>query len=336
MSKNQWLALSGGLAALVLIVVGFVVWGNYHRQLDEDSKVATKEQKEVAETSSDKLSEELGEDIPTKEELEQYITNLEKREGSLTQEEKVEKIKGEYGDKAADLTLLGYLVSEDMSLKQADEMKLLIRGGLDDSIITGVPVEKLSNPLGESLKATPTDAGYNTSDFSSNTEGFSKEGSWYIGYPRVSPDGLIKTLDGDQGTYKEYGEVSFYAYTDKDVSVREASDQLSKIDVSVSGHKADPAGTLAEKKGTISEDVKGRGVFSLFSGIKKNLWSNGKIASGAIVKVSYEMPMNSLLPDGTDPKNVDLNTFEPVLKIGSLEYKIKAGRNNPGDVMLTK
>lgn len=253
MDKQLKIRISVISGILVLLVLG--IWGYYtwNSQLSRDSYSAEKEDKGDMKELSKGSEDVVGFDMPSKEELQKYLDNLEKRNGDMLPNARYEAIQKEYGDKVADAYISGYMVSSGMTEEGKEQMLRYIRSVTDDAALLGIPRYNMENDMYADLKSSAVPLGVTEDDFFVDTKGFDVMKGWNVGYPFVTIQGMsqyvISQNEEAAVKYQNHSMVSFYAYVDEDIALDKAIKQLGKIHVEVNGVTAKPAGTLIKNWG---------------------------------------------------------------------------------------
>ncbi|PGR83642.1 hypothetical protein [Bacillus cereus] len=321
--RGVWRTVGITCGVLVALTIGTVTYYSYNTPMDRDTSAGTQEMDKATDELSDEISKEVGFEFPTKEEVEQHLTKLEKRNGDLLPMGRYNAVKEEYGEKVADCYVSGLLVSIGMSDEDKDQVVRSVRDLYGGKVTQGAPKRDVYNrPQGQIL-SKGRDSGAIATDYWADTGGFDKVGDWFVGYPVVAPNGFETILDTketekEKDKFKDKTLIHFYAFTNEDKEVEDVVKELSELEVTLNGKKAKTPSSVSKNYG-LPADMDLGAVTSLIPAKGKDI-AGTKLLKGGLVEVVYVIDNAVLF---TDPAELDTDEVKKAhLKVNGKSYDI--------------
>lgn len=320
--KGVWrnVGIAGGL--LVVLTVGTVIYYSYNTPMDRDTTTGTQEMKQATDDLSSEVSKEVGFEFPTKEEVDQYLTKLEKRNGDLLPMGRYNAVKEEYGEKVADCYSGGLLVSMGMSDEDKEQVTRSVRAMYEKDTTQGNLKRKVFNPAGGKLSSEGVNSGATGRDYWVDTKGFDKTGDWAVGYPVVIPYGFGEFLNGKdmQETAEKFKDktlIHFYAFAEEDKAVKDVVKDLSTLDVKINGKQAKTPSSVVKNYGR-KVDMDMGAVVSLTP--KDGDATKLTLLKGGLVEVVYAIDNKVLFQDDAELQSEEVKKAS--LTINNVTYDI--------------
>ncbi|MBX9158404.1 hypothetical protein [Bacillus cereus] len=322
--RSVWNKVGIASGLMIVLVGGTVGYYTWNTPLDRAEDTATTEYEDVTKELRNEVSKEVGFELPTKEEVQSFVSKLEKRNGDLLPMGRYNAIKEEYGEKVADCYVGGFLVSTGMSEDDKEQVTRNIRAMYDKNGLVGMPKRVVFNePFGK-LESKGTQMGVTATDYFVDTKGYDKIKGWSIGYPAVQPSGF-SGMDGDKNNedirekYKGKSLVSFFAFADEDKDTEEVINELSGLSVTINGKQAKPAGTLVKNMGR-EVDMDLKAVPFLLDSDSKTEAKGKKLLKGGLVTVVYEIDNEAVYKDEAALQDNEVDKAK--MKIEDKEYDL--------------
>ncbi|MGN4723837.1 hypothetical protein ACTFR8_22680 [Bacillus cereus group sp. MYBK15-3] len=322
--RSVWNKVGIASGLMIILVGGTVGYYTWNTPLDRAEDTATTEYEDVTKELRNEVSKEVGFELPTKEEVQSFVSKLEKRNGDLLPMGRYNAIKEEYGEKVADCYVGGFLVSTGMSEDDKEQVTRNIRAMYDKNGLVGMPKRVVFNePFGK-LESKGTQMGVTATDYFVDTKGYDKVKGWSIGYPAVQPSGF-SGMDGDKNNedirekYKGKSLVSFFAFADEDKDTEEVINELSGLSVTINGKQAKPAGTLVKNMGR-EVDMDLKAVPFLLDSDSKTEAKGKKLLKGGLVTVVYEIDNEAVYKDEAALQDNEVDKAK--MKIEDKEYDL--------------
>lgn len=321
--RGVWRTVGITCGVLVVLTVGTLTYYVYNTPMDRDASVGTQEMDKATDELSNEISKEVGFEFPTKEEVEQHLTKLEKRNGDLLPMGRYNAVKEEYGEKVADCYVSGLLVSIGMSDEDKNQVVRSVREQYEGKVTQGTPKRDVYNRPNGQISSKGRDSGAVATDYWSDTGGFDKVGGWYIGYPVVAPNGFEAVLDAketekERDKFKDKTLIHLYAFANEDKDVKDVVKELSEMDVTVNGKKAKTPSSISKNYG-LPADMDMGAVTSLIPAKGKDI-AGTKLLKGGLVEVVY-MVDNSVL--FADPAELDADEVKKAhLKVNGKNFDV--------------
>lgn len=322
--RSVWNKVGIASGLMIVLVGGTVGYYTWNTPLDRAEGTATTEYEDVTKELRNEVSKEVGFELPTKEEVQSFVSKLEKRNGDLLPMGRYNAIKEEYGEKVADCYVGGFLVSTGMSEDDKEQVTRNIRAMYDKNGLVGMPKRVVFNePFGK-LESKGTQMGVTATDYFVDTKGYDKIKGWSIGYPAVQPSGF-SGMDGDKNNedirekYKGKSLVSFFAFADEDKDTEEVINELSGLSVTINGKQAKPAGTLVKNMGR-EVDMDLKAVPFLLDSDSKTEAKGKTLLKGGLVTVVYEIDNEAVYKDEAALQDNEVDKAK--MKIEDKEYDL--------------
>lgn len=338
MGKKQWIFVLGGVMVLLL-----VVWGiTYFTKTEDTLGKAVDEAKEETEENRKELSEAMSdlagikENLVSMEEIESQLRIWEEdgELGNGTPDEIYKKIQEKYGKETAKAYERGGLYKESDSDFIKDQIILGYRMEAEKgNAVSVLPLMSIHRPIGLQkyymdevlepymiLDKDEYDEDIHDSQFYLDTNGFSQVGDYLIGYPQIVTNLFdmaelqrhlpeINWENVDESLNKVIVPLKFYVLLEDDLSLEDAIDKLSNMDVTVNGIKARYYGKYLEDFST--ELPKNDKKSLLMLDIQKGM---NYLPKDGVVPVYYELDLLSILPkDGNELRKLGGNKVNELL-----------------------
>lgn len=338
MGKKQWIFVLGGVMVLLL-----VVWGiTYFTKTEDTLGKAVDEAKEETEENRKELSEAMSdlagikENLVSMEEIESQLRIWEEdgELGNGTPDEIYKKIQEKYGKETAKAYERGGLYKESDSDFIKDQIILGYRMEAEKgNAVSVLPLMSIHRPIGLQkyymdevlepymiLDKDEYDEEIHDSQFYLDTNGFSQVGDCLIGYPQIVTNLFdmaelqrhlpeINWENVDESLNKVIVPLKFYVLLEDDLSLEDAIDKLSNMDVTVNGLKARYYGKYLEDFST--ELPKNDKKSLLMLDIQKGM---NYLPKDGVVPVYYELDLLSILPkDGNELRKLGGNKVNELL-----------------------
>lgn len=325
------------------MVLLLVVWGiTYFTKTEDTLGKAVDEAKEETEENRKELSEAMSdlagikENLVSMEEIESQLRIWEEdgELGNGTPDEIYKKIQEKYGKETAKAYERGGLYKESDSDFIKDQIILGYRMEAEKgNAVSVLPLMSIHRPIGLQkyymdevlepymiLDKDEYDEEIHDSQFYLDTNGFSQVGDCLIGYPQIVTNLFdmaelqrhlpeINWENVDESLNKVIVPLKFYVLLEDDLSLEDAIDKLSNMDVTVNGLKARYYGKYLEDFST--ELPKNDKKSLLMLDIQKGM---NYLPKDGVVPVYYELDLLSILPkDGNELRKLGGNKVNELL-----------------------